>query len=77
MVLIKTGLSSRQHLNAHHLRLLDGKRAGFIEEYLGDAAKVFEHILRLDEHTGGGETASTGDVCHGRGDKQWTGRSQH
>ena len=77
MILIKTGFSPGQHLNAHHLRLFDGERAGFVEEYLSDAAEVFEHILCLDKHTGGGKSTSTGDVRHRRSDKQRAGRGQY
>ena len=77
MVFVETGCSAGQHLDAHHLRLLDGERTGFVEEHLRDAAKVFQHVLCFDKHAGCGEASGSGDVCHRCGDEQRAGRGQH
>ena len=64
-------------LNAHDLRLLDGKRAGFVEEDMRYAAQVFQHILRFDKNARFGEATGAGHIRDGSGDQQRAGRGQN
>ena len=64
-------------LNAHDLRLLDGKRAGFVEKNMRYATQVFQHILRFDKDARFGEATGTSHVRDGRGDQQRAGRGQY
>ena len=64
-------------LDAHDLRLLDGKRAGFVEEDMRYAAQVFQHVLRFDKNARLGKATGAGHVRDGRGDQQRAGRGQN
>ena len=77
VVPVELGRRAGQHLDAHHLRLLDGERTGLVEEHLRDTAEILQHILRLDQHAGRGETTRAGDVRHRRGYEQRAGRGEH
>ena len=49
VVLIEVSAGTGQHLDAGHLRLLHGQRAGLVEEHVRDAAEVLQHVLCLDQ----------------------------